>query len=74
MSVIEAIGETVVTIFVSLGMAVAGIGLALAALFLVNCVHPLGDLGIGLLMLIPPVVGILLFLFTFKKIRDYISH
>ena len=61
------------TIFVSLGVAVVGIGLAEAILFLVNYVHPLGELGLGLFMLLPPVVGTFMFLFSFIKIKGYIS-
>ena len=42
-----AISETIVTIFVSIGVAVVGTGLAFGAIYLTSAEFALGDLGIG---------------------------
>ena len=61
-------------IFLSLGTAITAVVLAFVATAFIGSILRLGDVAMLLSVVVPPCVGIWMFIFTLKRLRSYMSN
>ena len=66
--------ELVLVTFLTLGVALIAVALSFAATIFISYELRLGDLGILLMEVIAVAVGIWMFVFSFKRLRTYMSE
>jgi len=64
----------VLIIFLSVGADAVAVFLAFLATLFIGYQFALGEFGMALGALVPSAAGIVFFIFTFRKLRYYISH